>query len=759
MFRSLQLVTGRRLLQTHTNQGENSMKRVTASTCAGLLISMLAAVPLLAQAPPAPTALDPTNITSSSFQANWDTTGHGQHSITNYRLDVASDAGFMTFVGGYNNAPVTGPYEIVGPVTALQTYYYRLRAVNGSGTSGNSNVISVPIAVPTVARGATNISTTGFTAHWDAVPGVTGYKLDIAKLASFGPVVHASVWDSTVGNVTAFTVAGLTPDTTYFYRVRTVSGAGESANSNFIAVSRIVSAGPQASGTINVPYAATLQFDGTATPVAWTIKSGSLPSGLSLDAGTGTITGTPAALGTFNFTVQVADNTPANATKDMSITILKTPTIAFDAAVGNTYKYNGANVGPTITWNHRVGLGPDRMLIVQVGATSPVLSHVVARGVTYNGKPLTLAKQQSESNSSTSADYISVGQWYLLDKDLPNDSLPHAVVATFADSTTGEAGGSISLKYVKQAPPEVVVSDSGVTNNLTAHITTLSNHAWLINTAVNGYSGGFFLGHNQEIRYQIDNGHFDVLGDTKEVASASADSMQAFHHIIIRMAQVVMAVAPIPPSDANARVRVYLQGPYNTGTSLMNNLLRSGGQLVAHFGAMPIPAAAVDSITIEIRDSLEAAKATKRVFTPAWLLTDGTIRDFSDTTKDYAGFSGATAGNYYIVVRHRNHLAVMSSSPVSLDAGTSPATYDFSTGQARAYGTNPLRLAGTRYTMPGGDGTGDGGVDAFDRNTVWRVQTPAGGYLSGDFNLDGKVDALDVNLIWILSNGSATQVP
>jgi hypothetical protein len=190
----------------------------------------------------------------------------------------------------------------------------------------------------------------------------------------------------------------------------------------------------------------------------------------------------------------------------------------------------------------------------------------------------------------------------------------------------------------------------------------------------------------------------------------------------------------------------------------MDNGLRAG-ELASHFGSMPIPGGAVDSINVEIRDSLAAAKATKRAFAPAWLLTDGTIRDFSDTTKSYVALAGAFAGNYYIVVSHRNHLAVMSSSAVALDAGTSPVAYDFSTGQDRAYGLNPLRHVGTRYAMPGGDGTKDGGVDAFDRNLVWRLQNGTNGYLGGDFNLDGGVDALDLNLVWRPNNGSSTQVP
>ena len=745
------------------------MGRFTALTAALFVISLLALTPALAQVPPAPLALAPTEITASSFKANWDITNKATYGIDTYYIDVSTDSTFANpaaFVQGFNNAPVGGPYNTITGVFPFTTYYYRLRAHNSHGTSGNSNVISVPIAIPTTARGATNITPTGFTAHWDALNGATGYKLDIARLSSFGPIVHTSVWDSAVGNVTSFTVAGLTPDTTYYYRVRTVSGAGESANSNTIAVSRITSAPSLASGTLGVPYSVTLQFQGTAPPITWTVLSGSLPTGLSIDAVKGTIHGTPTALGTFKFVVQCADSTPAQLSKSFTIVIVSTPTIAFDAAVSNRYTYNGGGpVGPTITWDHTVGTGSNRMLIVQVGATDPNRANLVPTGVTYNGKPLTLVKQQSESTTGD-LDFLGLSVWYLLEKDLPTDSLSHAVVATYPGSTTsGEGGGSISLSNVKQAAPESAVSDSayslngGTNGTLTAFITTQTNHAWLVNACADDVSGGFFSGHNQEPRYMLDNGAFDLIGDTKEVLVAGPDSMQADNHLNYRMTQVVIAVAPVVATAPTASVKVYLQGPYNTGTNAMNNVLRTSGLLAAHFGSMAIPVGAVDSINVEIRDSLVAAKATKRAFAPAWLLTDGTIRDFGDSTKTYVGFTGALAGNYYIVISHRNHLAVMSSAPVSLVAGTSPVVYDFSTGQARAYGTNPQRLVGTRYAMPAGDGTGDGSVDGFDRNTIWLIQNGTSGYLSGDFNLDGAVNGSDVSLIWIVNNGSATQVP
>jgi hypothetical protein len=381
------------------------MRRFTALTVALFVISMLAVIPALAQVPPAPVALAPDNITPNAFHANWDISNKTTQGIDIYYLDVSVDPTFVNlaaYVDGFHDAPVGGPWNNVTGVFPFNTYYYRLRAHNVHGTSDYSNIVAAPLASPTVARGATDFTPTGFTAHWDALNGATGYRLDIAKLSSFGPVVHTTVWDSAITG-SSFTVSGLAPDTTYFYRVRTVSGAGTSDNSNTMVVSRIISAPALASGTVNVPYSVTIQFQGTQTPTSgWTVTSGALPTGLSLDPATGTIGGTPTAAGTFNFTAQCTDVTPAQLTRAFSINIGSSPTIAFDAAVGNTYVDNGgAPVGPTITWNHTVGIGSNRILVVQVGATDPNRPNLRPTTVTYNSKPLTFVKDQRESTTGS----------------------------------------------------------------------------------------------------------------------------------------------------------------------------------------------------------------------------------------------------------------------------------------------------------------------------------------------------------------------
>ena len=97
-----------------------------------------------APTPAAPTALRATNVTTSSFTANWNSVS----GATGYRLDVSTSNSFTTYVPGYQNLNVgnTTSYNVVG-LSAKTTYYYRLRAYNGSGTSPNSNVISVKTKV------------------------------------------------------------------------------------------------------------------------------------------------------------------------------------------------------------------------------------------------------------------------------------------------------------------------------------------------------------------------------------------------------------------------------------------------------------------------------------------------------------------------------------------------------------------------------------------------------------------------------------
>ncbi len=185
-------------------------------------------------APSAPTANAATSITATSFTANW-TSVPG---ATFYRLDVATDAGFTSFVTGYNNLNVGNvtSYNVTGLDCNTQ-YYYRLRACNDCGCSPNSNAINLTTlnstpSAPT-ANSATSITDNAFTANWSSATGATSYRLDVATDAGFTSFV-AGYNNLNVGNVTSYNVTGLTCNTQYYYRVRACNSCGCSGNSNVI---------------------------------------------------------------------------------------------------------------------------------------------------------------------------------------------------------------------------------------------------------------------------------------------------------------------------------------------------------------------------------------------------------------------------------------------------------------------------------------------------------------------------------------------
>ena len=71
-------------------------------------------------------------------------------------------------------------------------------------------------------------------------------------------------------------------------------------------------------GTVGTAYSATLAATGD-TPITWSIVTGSLPSGLTLN--NGAISGTPTAAGSVTFTVQAANGTPPDSRKELTIVI------------------------------------------------------------------------------------------------------------------------------------------------------------------------------------------------------------------------------------------------------------------------------------------------------------------------------------------------------------------------------------------------------------------------------------------------------
>jgi hypothetical protein len=134
-----------------------------------------------------------------------------------------------------------------------------------------------------------------------------------------------------------------------------------------------------ASGQTGAAYSGTLSATGGTAPYTWSVKSGSLPAGLSLSTA-GAITGKPSAAGASSFVAQVTDSASASASSgNLSIaisggTLQITTTTAPTGTVGTAYpSFQLAATGgvPPYTW--AVGAGsslPDGLSLSTAGAVT-----------------------------------------------------------------------------------------------------------------------------------------------------------------------------------------------------------------------------------------------------------------------------------------------------------------------------------------------------------------------------------------------------
>jgi hypothetical protein len=322
---------------------------------------------------------------------------------------------------------------------------------------------------------------------------------------------------------------------------------------------------------------------------------------------------------------------------------------------------------------------------------------------------------------------------------VPEDGTPDTTRPVIANIQKTPGLTSFQVQWTTNEPARGSVQ-YGLTSSYELGAVTSSTYALAQSITVPGLQNGTLY-------------HFRISAtDTSNNTALSGDSL----------------VTTLPPY-VSASVRLFLQGPYSAaGDTMFTDLLaqgvlpRSQPYSVAPWNyagvesVAVVPAGVVDWILLELRPAADSTSALTR--RAAFLMQSGTVVDLDGGSP--VAFSGLTSGSFWIVVRHRNHLAVMSSAPVAL--AMTPGDYDFRSSASSAFGFDPMSvLESGVFGMRSGDGNGDAGVDALDRNTVWRPQngTTWSYQKYGDFNLDGGIDALDLNLQWRPNNGTASQVP
>lgn len=167
----------------------------------------------------------------------------------------------------------------------------------------------------------------------------------------------------------------------------------------------------------------------------------------------------------------------------------------------------------------------------------------------------------------------------------------------------------------------------------------------------------------------------------------------------------------------------------------------------------------VDWVLIEGRDAPDAASATEATAfaqQAAFLLKDGSVVGLDGSSMPE--FTTNLSHQLFIVIRHRNHLGIMSSS--SLSPAGNIYSWDFTSSSGQAYGTNALKNLGSgNYGMYAGDANADGAINDLDVTGVWLNEVGLTGYLQSDVNLDTETDNKDKNDLWYWNRGKSVFVP
>ncbi len=255
------------------------------------------------------------------------------------------------------------------------------------------------------------------------------------------------------------------------------------------------------------------------------------------------------------------------------------------------------------------------------------------------------------------------------------------------------------------------------------------------------------------------DGNF-TTGTVQQIPATSFAGNKAVFNSVTTLTNGAVFTVAIGPQSLRLAIKAVLQGAWN-GTAMRTDL-KAAGVLPATdpYGQSTTPsvspnataAAVVDWVLVELRN--DANPATVVASRAALLLANGNIVDTNYLQP--VAFANLPNGSYRVVVRHRNHLGIMSLN--TADFSTGVANVDFTIAATATYGSNARKdLGGSVMGLWAGNVDGDPAIRHSAKpsdasGVVSAVLTHAGNtsadpaytgfinvYSPFDVNLDGKV--------------------
>jgi hypothetical protein len=165
--------------------------------------------------------------------------------------------------------------------------------------------------------------------------------------------------------------------------------------------------------------------------------------------------------------------------------------------------------------------------------------------------------------------------------------------------------------------------------------------------------------------------------------------------------------------------------------------------------------AIVDWVEVELRQGADNSNTTLTARVSAFLQRDG----------DIVGIDGSSSiefevpvGDYFIAIKHRNHLGVLTNNAMSLSNSTANLA-DFTANASFVKGgiLATAALPNGELALVGGDANSDAQIQTLDANLLRPIIGTASSYNSLDVNMDAQFQSNDISLLITVNNGKGQQ--
>jgi hypothetical protein len=311
-----------------------------------------------------------------------------------------------------------------------------------------------------------------------------------ATAGSFGLETISRVGSVSIVGTTYNAPASVTTQTTVTVTATSQNTPSQTASFTItVYPALVISTATLPNGSVGTAYSSTVATAGGSGSLAFSVGSGALPNGLSLNASTGAITGTPTAFGTFTFTVSVLDASAAKVPTTQSYTVaiapqqpvITTSTLP-NGLAGTAYSqqlsYTGGN-GTTPSFT-ATGALPAGLTLSSSGLIAGTPT-VASSGTTYNFSVTVAIGTQTSAPKQLS---ITIPAYpTVTTTSLPNGNIGIAYSKQL--NYNGGAGGTV----IWAISPTTALNNSGLTFNTATGVisgtpTTATTYSFTVTVTV-----------------------------------------------------------------------------------------------------------------------------------------------------------------------------------------------------------------------------------------------------------------------------------